>query len=311
MANASQLTSDFKGDNLSVSMFGAVGDAQTVNTGAISVGSSLLTAAGAGFAPTDAGKLIIVVGAGVSGTALETTISAVTDATHVTLTAAASTGVSSAEVCWGTANAAKFQAAFNYAPPGTSANQATNFGIRLFVPAGRYLLEAGINARNKQFICFTGAGDATVIIPTSAIVGNVFDMSGSLRMGFSRCQVDGRYFKDQLAEIIAGDGTAENASYGEITVEYNLFLSIRTIVLGLGATTGRTVSAINYLHNRFYGCGSGVNLPNTIDTGSNGSKLYFRIQHNHFVQATAPSTATAGVAIFAGHGTNTDRKSVV
>lgn len=66
---------------------------QITATVSITSGQHALAAVGASFVSTDVGKQIIVQGAGTSGAYLTTTISAFTDATHVTLTAAAGTTV--------------------------------------------------------------------------------------------------------------------------------------------------------------------------------------------------------------------------
>src|SRR5687768_9747967 len=59
MANASQLTSDFKGDHLSVKMFGAVADGVTNNAAAIQEAMDYLDSRGGGhlfFPDTDVFK---------------------------------------------------------------------------------------------------------------------------------------------------------------------------------------------------------------------------------------------------------------
>ena len=84
----------------------------------IAVGSPNLTVGGASFASGDTGKIISVPNAGatvggIKGT-LNTTILAIVDATHVTLTANASTAVSIPEtVIYGTDDSAALSAAFN------------------------------------------------------------------------------------------------------------------------------------------------------------------------------------------------------
>jgi hypothetical protein len=76
------------------------------STVTISNGSHALAVSGASFASSDVGKSIAVQGAGAAGGFLATTISAYTSPTQVTLTAAASTGVSGTSNVWyGTNNA--------------------------------------------------------------------------------------------------------------------------------------------------------------------------------------------------------------
>jgi hypothetical protein len=71
---------------------------RTVSTGAISGGSTALTAAGAAFTSADEGAGITVVGAGESGGNLETTIQTVNSSTSVALAAEATATVSGAVV---------------------------------------------------------------------------------------------------------------------------------------------------------------------------------------------------------------------
>lgn len=75
---------------------GSVG--RTVNDGAITAASATLTSATAAFTASDAGKQIIVLGAGASGVPHITTIASVTNSTTAVLTSAAATTVSGAEV---------------------------------------------------------------------------------------------------------------------------------------------------------------------------------------------------------------------
>lgn len=118
MAFAEQYTSDFKGDHLSIRMFGARGDGRLITDGAVASGSTTFTSASSLFTgdsatarPDRTGHTIQIVGAGPGGTTLRTTIAAVVDDTTVTLSDAASTAVSSARATYGTDDAPALRAA--------------------------------------------------------------------------------------------------------------------------------------------------------------------------------------------------------
>jgi poly(3-hydroxybutyrate) depolymerase len=84
---------------------GSIGARNADAGGIMTNGSAALSSTGlalGGFSAGDVGAHITVLGAGVAGAPLTTTISAFTDATHVTLAAAASTTVASATFYWGT-----------------------------------------------------------------------------------------------------------------------------------------------------------------------------------------------------------------
>ncbi|MFE2324607.1 hypothetical protein ACFXD5_11930 [Streptomyces sp. NPDC059385] len=102
--------------DVTASAYGAVGNGQVVNDGAMTATSATLTSATANFQPGDVGKAISVKGAAVTGvTTLVTTISARISATQVTLAAQAATTVTNAVVIWGTDDTAAIQAAVDAA----------------------------------------------------------------------------------------------------------------------------------------------------------------------------------------------------
>ncbi|MGX9430286.1 hypothetical protein [Bradyrhizobium sp. LeoA1S1] len=126
-------------DVTNVRNYGAKGDAKTITaTVTIASGSNALTATGATFTSADVGKTILVPGAGAAGVGLVTTISAFTDATHVTLAASAGTALSavSKRVTYGTDDTASFNAALVYA--NTSA-------LTLHARGATYLIAGTIN----------------------------------------------------------------------------------------------------------------------------------------------------------------------
>jgi hypothetical protein len=98
--------------------FGTSANTKHVDTGAITSGTTSLTATGAGFVAADQGKTITVKGAGASGAILVTTIAAYVSSTQVTLAASASTTVSSKRVVWGTDDSAALAKAISAASHG-------------------------------------------------------------------------------------------------------------------------------------------------------------------------------------------------
>ncbi len=77
----------------------------------MTVSSATLTSATGVFSAGDVGKPVVVKGAGASGAPLVGTISSYTDATHVTLSAAADTAVTNGEAMWGNSTAPAVQVA--------------------------------------------------------------------------------------------------------------------------------------------------------------------------------------------------------
>lgn len=118
---------------VNVLLTGAKGDLIELDgAGTIGGATSLLTAAGPGFVPTDIGKYITVYGAGAGGVSLYTRISAWISATQVVLATPATSSVTNATVIYGTGNAGPF---------GLAIDAAKEMGIPVFIPGGKYYLE--------------------------------------------------------------------------------------------------------------------------------------------------------------------------
>ena len=114
--------------------FGAVADALTVDTGAITATDTTLTITDSLFVAADVGKAIHVAGAGAAGAALRTTIASFTGVNEVELTAAAGTSVSgAARVTWGTLNNTPFDNAYSALP---------NTGGIIQLDGGSYLINS-------------------------------------------------------------------------------------------------------------------------------------------------------------------------
>lgn len=138
-----------------VRSYGALGDGKCVTDGAMTNGSATLTSATAAFTTADIGKVIQVKGAAATGvTSLVTTIQAFTNSTTVTLTAAAATTVTGAQVLWGSDDTAAIQAAINAATTWARANSgaATVFfpGCTGFYCVGGALVTGGTTKGNGQ-----------------------------------------------------------------------------------------------------------------------------------------------------------------
>lgn len=125
-----------------VLLYGAKGDGIEIQgTASISSTSHALTCTGAAFTANDVGKTIVIDGAGASGAQLATTISAFTDATHVSITAAAGSTVSSVRIVYGTDDTVAIQnainAAYNY-------SVGKNSGGKVFIPNGLYIIAGAL-----------------------------------------------------------------------------------------------------------------------------------------------------------------------
>jgi hypothetical protein len=125
--NATQTLDDFRGDHISVRMFGAKGNAVST-TATITSGSHTPTLGVGALNGADIGKAIWIAGAGVSGADLLTTITGVAP---VTVSTAAGTSVTSANARYGTDDTEAIQAAIDW---------GTDRGKRVYFPRGAYLI---------------------------------------------------------------------------------------------------------------------------------------------------------------------------
>lgn len=128
--------------NVTSSSYGAKGNGKAVSDGAITTGTSTLactTSRPFSSTATDGGKAILIMGAGVSGAPLLTTISSVTDSGHAVLATTASTTVTSNGVIFGTDDTAAIKAAlaaaFSYA-------QANAHYAEVIFPPQLYILSS-------------------------------------------------------------------------------------------------------------------------------------------------------------------------
>lgn len=125
--------------------YNAVADSKTVSDGHTTSGSSTLTSSTANFVSGDMGKPILVSGCGGGGGPLRTTISVVTSATTVTLSASCSTTQTTAFVRWSTDNSTAINNAVQ------ACATASLSGCTIFFPAtgtGSYFIGSTV-AINK------------------------------------------------------------------------------------------------------------------------------------------------------------------
>lgn len=112
---AASAVAQIKGARVYVEDQGAKGDGKAFDDAAMTASSATLTSASSAFVLGDVGKVVQVAGAGTSGVALLTTISAFTNGTTVTLTAAAVTTVTGAHAIYGTDDTTAINAAITAA----------------------------------------------------------------------------------------------------------------------------------------------------------------------------------------------------
>lgn len=184
----------FTSNIASVQEYGATGDAVLKADGAITAGDATFTSASSAFVDADAGKGIIIKGAGAAGAELITTIASVTSATTVELAANAATTVSGATFTYGTNDQPAIQTAFNALVEG----QTLNF------PRGNYFLTSPLTTSVDR-TRFTGDGALLIYGKNiSAIV-----------ISNDHCEVDHLNFRS------TGLATANGAAIFLQTAHYN------------------------------------------------------------------------------------------
>lgn len=146
-----------------VGLYGAIGDGQKLQDGAITSGTTAFTSAGSLFTAAAVGKSISVRGAGAAGAPLTTAIAAVVSPTAVTLAAAAGTTVSAAHFAWGTDDSVAFQAA-------SDAAFAAGGGTVRFTGKTYYV---GASTAPHDGVSFVGVSAATSM-PTATDFQNEF-----------------------------------------------------------------------------------------------------------------------------------------
>lgn len=179
-----------------VRAYGALADARELADAAMTSGSATLTSATASFTAGDVGKKISVWGAGLThsgatGGTLNTTISAFTNSTTVTLSNNASSTVSGKTFSYGTSARTAFQAA---------TDAAKNAGGGVVYCPGKYYLEAWVNASGNG-VSFVGAGMSRTTIYCGYKGQSNFSVIGILN------------FADFAGVVTPSDGLVSNMSF--------------------------------------------------------------------------------------------------
>ncbi|MFE9448278.1 hypothetical protein [Streptomyces sp. NPDC006739] len=258
-------TSSLKPWIFDVTTYGAKGDAQVVNDGAMASGSAILTSTTASFAAGDVGKAISVKSAGPTGvTTLVTTIASRQSATQVTLTAANASGgaVSGAVVIWGTDDTAAIQAATDAAEAylGSHSYAQVYFPPRPYVVAGALNTSKSGNGQivfgvyattaNKRILEFCGATDGTAAVRHWQ--QTVPQYAGSCLISFGVYSSTTAQINDINAHGNPGVicGPNEGAGYGAAGV----FSNVMAVIKDLAIATTHSAYGLTYGGLNLYGC---------------------------------------------------------
>jgi hypothetical protein len=265
---------------------GMVADLKSAGDGAMSAGSATLTSAAGNFTAGDVGKIILVWGAGPSGTDLTTRIISFVSPTNVTLdtTNLSGSNISGKPIFWGTDNGPIINAAFS----------TMNKIGTLWVRPGNYLFNTQLNFTNCQGFIFKGAGSggsggamATRLfwvntVPTNALVIN----QGS------GCDIDNLNMVI-TSQSVAATMIAVNNNGGSdptlIALTNNTFssFSVNSIILNMNKT-----ELMRIINNNF---GSG--LAHIIMASSSGYVTNAVIRDNLFVNSAQPPIQGGAVGL--------------
>jgi hypothetical protein len=151
--------------------FGAKGDCKTILDATMSGGTSTLTSAAGGFVSTDAGKKIMVRGAGPTsrGGCLVADINTVNSATNVTLSASATGGIANGVATYGTDDTNAFKSALNQIV--TDAINDLSYAAQLVLSAKEYMIAGA------PVVGGSTAGNAQIPLPMIPTSGKKFVLS--------------------------------------------------------------------------------------------------------------------------------------
>jgi hypothetical protein len=239
--------------------YGGVNDGQFARHASATSGSHTITCSSCSFlgsTPAVIGQVFRMDSAGASAHALITTISGITDNTHITVTTAASTSVASKDIVWGTDNTAAYQ--------NTLDTIYVHGGGELYAPAGGYIINGPIIG-NVGGIVY----NSQIIIPVSALGSSTINNATGIKLaGLAPAQIYGMSFRADTAvahtgtwiestidaaPVYDGSNTPSPAIFGSnaggpYQVNYNntQFENLLIIVpLNAGAGGGVTIGAIN------------------------------------------------------------------
>ena len=301
---------------VNVKAYSATGNGIAVASTGVSIasGSAALTVTGASFTSGDVGKLIIVPGAGASGANLNTTISAVTSATQVTLAATASTALSAAAatVTYGTDDTAAINAAIAAAARGT-----------VFFPAGIYMINASGVAVSTAVKLF-GASQTGTILKLAASATQLLNVTAS-NVSIENITFDGMFnvtgtgnvatFALGLSTISVRSSTFTNSiNFGAYFNSTNNLLvdgcsftkcGVTQLFYAIYTTCSNVTIVNNYCDNQGI-TASGITVGIWVDWFSVGILTNLNISNNIVIYPGRGSTESDGIVVSVGAAGNTD-----
>jgi hypothetical protein len=286
-----------------VTTWGASGNGVTLADGAVATTApTAFTSASAAFAAGDAGKTIVVQGAGVAGAALVTTIAAVVSAGAVTLTAGASTTVTGATYFYGTLNDTQFAnaaAAFSY--PAETTDPPLPTGGAIYIPSGVYAISSALNWKLPGLKVLTDGPGAVIIVQTAQNtpilqVAGSYQNIGALTLAYAAPQTSSQ---TSSIGVEFGDDTVGScfmSHFGQLVVQQSATgLAVNPAVAAVAGlfsctfedivVTGFAISAVNLNGN------NGGGLANC--TGCVFSNIY--INNLNAAGTQQGSTSYAGI----------------
>ncbi len=187
--------------NYTTGLFSVTFSTAPVSSTAVDVSDTQL-----GFASNQVGRGVWIPGAGASGNALVTTIASVTDASHATLAASASTSVANANFVWGDDDTAAIQSAYNALQPGQT----------LFFPIG-YYVTSSVLEDNVQGTRTLGAGgkSSDYIQSTYGSSGKMAWLHGSVIFNVGNGR-DGLHYMTDTSGNLGDGGGVDNMVFGSL-----------------------------------------------------------------------------------------------
>ena len=297
-----------------VKAYGATGDGITTASSGVSIanGSVMLTVVGASFASTDIGKRIIVPGAGAAGANLNAVIAGVSSPTLVTLTANASTMLSSVSesVTYGTDDTAAINTAIAAAARGT-----------VFFPAGIYMINASGVAVSTAVKLF-GASQTGTILKLAASATQLLNVTAS-NVSIENITFDGMFnvtgnvatFALGLSTISVRSSTFTNSiNYGvyfnstsNLLVDGCSFTKagVTELFYGINAACSNVNIVNNYCDNQGI-TASGITVGIWVDWFSVGILNNLNISNNIVIYPGRGSTESDGIVVSVGAAGNAD-----
>ena len=282
----------------------AVPDGRTVTDGDITTGTATLTSATAAFTAGDVGVQVIVVGAGVAGADLVTTVLTFTNATTVTLAASASTTVTNAQTLIGPyGQNYKVNDVVTVVQGGASNGQLTVLTIG---PSGSVAtLGTTVGTQGTGYSIATGltttGGSGTGLDVNVTVVGETLLQAAQACRAASSAwyglAVNNPALADNLALAEWADPLWQNTRYyawsGDLSVPNNtasnIAVQLQTLKLRVFGVTATTQSGL--YPNNIYAAAAVMGVDMGLNTGLAGS--FFTLAHKQLAGiAPEPLTQT-------------------